>query len=235
MAGRARTRLRARAIAANDWVCNSLPRERWMRGGRRGAGRSRAAERRRRAARCPIHLEARNALVARVGLLGLLAQDHGLVAAVDCTRRRLEAERGALRAAEPGRSSQNRRDQTHRRDTRLHGHTSAPPMRSQRTIALIVPAGTRFFGRQSRRRAAGTCYSQDDDATGPLTCLSLSSPRLKSAARSFGPTPADLAPASPASRSPRQSRASCAWPRDRSFAVRARALPRRARASAWDH
>src|SRR5215472_11887704 len=143
---------RARAIAANDSVCSSLPRERRMRGRGRGAGRSRAAERRRRAARCRVHLEARNALIARVGLLGLLAQDHGLVAAVDRTRRRLEAERGALREPEPWRSSQNRRDQTHRRDTRFAWPYLWLPMNPQRTIALIVPGGTRFFGRQSRRR-----------------------------------------------------------------------------------
>jgi hypothetical protein len=31
----------------------------------------------------------------------------------------------------------------------LHGHSSAPPMTPQRTIALIVPGGNRFFGRQS--------------------------------------------------------------------------------------
>src|SRR5262245_20214319 len=149
-------------------VCSSLPRERWMRV-RRGAAGSRAAERRRRATRCRVHLEARNALVARVGMLGLLAQDHGLVAAVGRTRRRLEAERGALREAEPWCSDQNRRDQAHCRDTRLHGRTSAPPMRPQRTIALIVPGGTRFFGRQSRRRAGGPCCSQDDDRAADLS------------------------------------------------------------------
>jgi hypothetical protein len=131
---------------------NSLARERWMRSGRRGAERSRAAERRRRAARRSVHLKARNALVTRGGLLGLLAQDHGLVAAVDRTRRRLEAERGALRQGEPWRSSQDRRDQAHCGDTRLHRHTSAPPMTPQRTIALIVPGRNRFFGRQARRR-----------------------------------------------------------------------------------
>src|SRR6516162_8607939 len=87
----------------NGTVVNSLARERWMRSGRRGAERSRAAERRRRAPRCSVHLKARNALVTRVGLLGLLAQDHGLVAAVGRTRRRLEAERGALREAGPWR------------------------------------------------------------------------------------------------------------------------------------
>src|SRR5262249_27710738 len=85
----------------NGAVCKSLPRERWMRGRRRGAERSRAAERRRRAPRRSVRLKARNALVARVGLLGLLAQDHRLVAAVDRTRGRLEAECGALREAEP--------------------------------------------------------------------------------------------------------------------------------------
>src|SRR5215471_20847394 len=76
---------------------------------------------------------------------------------------------------------------------------------------------------------------QEDDAAGPLSCLSLSSQRLKSAARSFAPTPTALAPASPISRSPRQLRASCAWPQDRSFAARGCALPRRAPASGWDH
>jgi hypothetical protein len=85
-----------------------------------------------------------------------------VVVAVDHTRRRLEAERGALREAELGRSSQDRRDQTHCRDTRLHGQTSAPPMRPQRTIPLIVPGGTRFFGRQSRRRAAGSVQVDRD-------------------------------------------------------------------------
>src|SRR6516165_1529152 len=138
-----------RSDRGNGAVCNSLARERWMRGGRRAAERSRAAERRRRATGRSVHLKARNALVARVGLLGLLAQDHGQVAAVDRTRRRLEAERGALRQSEPWRSSQDRRDQAHCGDTRLHGHTSAPPLTPQRTIALIVPGGNRFFGRQS--------------------------------------------------------------------------------------
>jgi len=119
-----------------------------MGGRRRGAGWSRAAERRRRAARCRIHLEARNASIARVGLLGLLAQDHGLVAAADRARRRLEAERGALREAEPRRSADDRGDQAHCGDTRSHGRASAPPMRPQRTIPLIVPGGNRFLGWQ---------------------------------------------------------------------------------------
>src|SRR6516162_5731961 len=214
-------RPRARAIAAADSLRDSLARERGMNRRGRGAGRSRAAERRRRAARCPIHLEARNALVARVGLLGLLAQDYGVVAAVDDTRRRLEAERGALRVAELGRSSQNRRDQTHRRDTRLHGQTSARPMRPQRTIPLIVPGGT---GSSGGKVVAGR----------PVHVVRRT-PRFKLVARSFVPIPTALAPASPISRSPRQFRASYAWPRDRSFAARGRALPRRAPASAWDH
>src|SRR5262249_52406295 len=140
-------RPRARAIAATARSAISLARERRMRSGRRGAERPRAAERRRRAARCSVHLKARNALVARVGLLGLLAQDHGSVTAVDRTRRRLEAERGALRQREPWRSGQDRRDQAYCGDTRLHGHTSAPPMTPQRTAPLIVPGGNRFFGR----------------------------------------------------------------------------------------
>src|SRR5262249_60743402 len=88
----------------NGALSNSLPRERWMRSGRRGAERSRVAERGRRAARCSVRLEAWNALVTRVGLLGLLAQDHGLVAAVDRTRGRLEAEPGALVQAQAWRS-----------------------------------------------------------------------------------------------------------------------------------
>src|SRR6516162_1296767 len=174
-----------------------------------------------RAARCRIHLEARNASIARVGLLGLLAQDHGLVAAADRARRRLEAERGALGEAELGRSSQNRRDQTHRRDTRLHGQTSARPMRPQRTIPLIVPGGT---GSSGGKVVAGR----------PVHVVRRT-PRFKLVARSFVPIPTALAPASPISRSPRQFRASYAWPRDRSFAARGRALPRRAPASAWDH
>jgi len=128
----------------NGAVCNSSTRERWMRSGRRGAERSRAAERRRRAARRSVHLKARNALVARVGLLGLLAQDHGLVAAVERTRRRLEA---ALREGEPRRSSQDRRDQAHCGDARLHSHTFPPPLTPQRTMLLIAPDGNRFFGR----------------------------------------------------------------------------------------
>src|SRR6266446_8072072 len=171
-------RPRARAIAATARSANSLARERWMRSGRRGA------ERRRRAARCSVHLKARNALVTRVGLLGLLAQDHGLVVAVDRTRRRLEAERGALREGEPRRSSQDRRGQAHCGDTRLHGHTSAPPLTPQRTIPLIVPGGNRFSGGKARR---GRLLHVAQDATGPLSCLSLSSQRLKSAARSFAP------------------------------------------------
>src|SRR5262249_16277004 len=181
--------------------------------------RSRAAELRRRAPRCSVHLKTRNALVARVGLLGLLAQDHGLVAAVERTRCRLEAERGTLREAEPGRSSQDRCDHGHCGDTSLHGHPSAPPMRPQRTSPLFVP-GDRFFRRQR---------SSPDGQYALRT-----TPRFRLVARSFVPTAADLAPASPASRSPRQSRASCAWPRDRSFGLRGRALPRRAPASAWD-
>src|SRR5262249_57744337 len=125
-------------------------------GGGGGGGGGGAAGGRRETAGCPTHPEGGNAWVGGVGLLGLLAQDLVWVAAVDRPRRRLEAERGALREPEPGRSSQNRRDQTHHRDTRLHGQTSAPPLRPQRTIALIVPGGTRFSGRQSRRRAAST-------------------------------------------------------------------------------
>src|SRR5262249_43745937 len=61
-----------------------------------------------------------------------------------------------------GERSENRRDQTHRRDTRLHGQTSAPPMKPQRTIPLIVPGGIRFLGRQSRRRAAGSAQVDRD-------------------------------------------------------------------------
>ena len=133
----------------NGAVCNSSTRERWMRSGRRGAEWSRAAERRRRAARRSVHLKARNALVARVGLLGLLAQDHGLVAAVERTRRRLEAKRGALRQGEPWRSSQDRRDQAHCGDARLHSHTFPPPLTPQRTMLLIAPDGNRFFGRSA--------------------------------------------------------------------------------------
>src|SRR2546430_13978749 len=161
-----------------------------MNGCRRGAGRARGAERRRRAAHCPIHLEARNALIARLGLLGLLAQDHGVVAAADRTRRRLEAERGALREGEPWCSGENRRDQAYRGDTSLQGHTSAPPMRPQRTIALIVPSANLFSGGKARRgrpvHVADDCGG--DDATGSPPILSLSSQRLNLAARSFAPT-----------------------------------------------
>ena len=176
-----------------------------MRGRRRGAERSRVAERRRRAPRRSVHLKARNALVARVGLLGLLAQDHGLIAAVGRARGRLEAERGALREAEPWRSGQHRRDQAHCGDTSLHGPTSAPPMRPQRTIALIVPGGNRVFGRQSSspggrytRRATLRARRRD---LGRPPVLSLSSQRLKSAVRSFAPRAAAPPPASPTSRS----------------------------------
>src|SRR5262249_37263247 len=84
-------------------VRNSSPRKRGMSGRRRGAGRSRAAERRRRAAGRRIHLEARNASIARVGLLGLLAQDHGLVAAADRARRGLG--QNAAPSARPSRGA----------------------------------------------------------------------------------------------------------------------------------
>src|SRR5262249_28022684 len=81
---------------------DSLARGRWMNGRGRGAGRSRTAERRRRAARCPIHLEARNALVARVGLLGMLAQDRFWVAAVAGARAAVGSQTAAPGAPPSG-------------------------------------------------------------------------------------------------------------------------------------
>src|SRR4029077_16038947 len=141
MAARGGTAART-SDCGNGALGNSLPRERWMRRGRRGAERPRAARRAR-------PLKAGNALVTRCGVRALLAQDHGLVAAVDRARRRLETERGALREAEPWRSGPTRRRQAHWGDTRVHGRSFALPLTPQRTIALIVPGSKRFFGRRS--------------------------------------------------------------------------------------
>src|SRR5262249_20579430 len=82
--------------------------------------RSRAAERRRRAARCAVHLKAWNTLIARVGLLGLLAQDHGVVGAADRTRRSLEAERCALCEGDLRRSQQAGRNKGRGGETLWH-------------------------------------------------------------------------------------------------------------------
>jgi hypothetical protein len=71
---------------------------------------ARPTERSSGTARCLIRLKARNALIARVGLLGLLAQYHGVVDAADRTQRALETERGALWQRELRRGEQEGRN-----------------------------------------------------------------------------------------------------------------------------
>ena len=84
-----------------------LPRRRWIDDRTRGARFTRTTERRPRAARRLVGLKARNALIARVGLLGLLAQCHGVIVATDRTQRALETERGALSEGELRRRRQD--------------------------------------------------------------------------------------------------------------------------------
>src|SRR5262249_39894168 len=78
----------------------------------------------------------------RVGLLGLLAQYHGVVGATDRAQRVLEAERRALCEGKLRRGEQDDRNKARRSDTNWHGSTSAsrPAMMPQRLIPLIVPA-----------------------------------------------------------------------------------------------
>src|SRR5262249_46641861 len=82
--------------ARNGSVWNLLPRRRGIAERRHGAGLARPTARSSGTARCLVRLKAGNASIARVGLLGLLAQYHGVVDATDRTQRALETERGAL-------------------------------------------------------------------------------------------------------------------------------------------
>src|SRR4051794_38935634 len=122
-----RCRCAAAAIAAINSVRNRLPGGRLMNGGGRGTARPRAAERRCRAARRHVGLQARNALIGRMGLLRLLAQNHAVIRTAERTRRALEAERGALRVRELGRDQQHRCNQASCADMGLHGTNLSAP------------------------------------------------------------------------------------------------------------
>src|SRR5262249_36500339 len=74
-----------------------------------GAGRAQATAGPARAARGLVRLKARNALIARVGLLGLLTHYHGVIGASDRTQRALETESGALSESEFRRCEQDGR------------------------------------------------------------------------------------------------------------------------------
>jgi hypothetical protein len=123
-----------------------LPCRRWIDDGERGARFTRTTERRPRAARRLVGLKARNALIARMGLLGLLAQYHAVIGAADRTQRALEAERGALRDGQVRHGAQGGRNKARCGETVWHGLCSALRLdlllvMQQRTIPLIVPAG----------------------------------------------------------------------------------------------
>jgi len=128
-------------------VRNRLSRGRRKDGRGRGATRARPAERRCRAARRHVGLQARNALIGRIGLFRLLAQNHAVIRTAEHTRCALEAERGALRERELGRGGQRRCDNARYGHTRWHRlRRSNLPARARvacnERARLSVPAGS---------------------------------------------------------------------------------------------
>jgi len=217
---------RARTIAGHGAVCNSSGGESdGCAGAGRGAEWSRAAE---RAAaelpRCfrPISQSAETHWSRELGCLGLpRTRSWSGSCRLTAPDVRLEAECGRpARGGEPWRKQPGgpAADQAQlRRYAFAWAVLLRPPRWTPATndCAYSFPAANRFFffGRQQLVAGQPVHVAQDDDATGPLNGLSL----VVAASQVGCPLRCShtnrflcFAPASPISRSPRRSRASCA-------------------------
>jgi hypothetical protein len=119
----------------------------------RGAARSRAAERRCRAARGHIGLQAWNALIGRIGLLRLLAHDHAVIRAAEHARDAFEAEWGALRERDFGRCGQGRCNNARYGHASWHRLSRSGLRARARVAATRKP--TRWFRRELPSRGRG--------------------------------------------------------------------------------